>query len=489
MSFFKKDDRDRRKKLTDQDASSSSDHTLSEETAHNTVLSSSSKSSIDSAIPTNLIPAKPKKGILKTMSKFGQVNLTPKFNHKNDSTKKPAAQTHEIPKSIESSITTFSKRNSFIINESPPVSSQIIPGLKQIASYIMPENKLNDSVIEPYLNRSFLVPLRIIQTIDLEISKKFLEENIFESIQDTRNVPIIVKNMDFGFYSGDQLISLNYESVLGKSLNELRKLFAAWKAEKNPDDMVQVAVRTNPVYADLILDAFQKNMSQNYDKSRKKLFDQSNQIDHLDINQVWFVQPTGYLPAKIFAKVIHKNSNTSLESLCSAGAPEVVNFKIKFENGKIIEVGEDCLEKSNPVQFDFCNDLSKLRFINETSLIHCLRQRFVGLDSLYTLIGSYNMLALGAKQTDSNMINIVKNLKLSNLPPHIYSKSHFVYKSMLANRHDYSIVLTGHSNSGKSQNFRLVLDYLFKIGAVSNNSNFSGIFFLIYFPKMKNLIN
>ncbi|RNA32780.1 unconventional myosin-XVIIIa-like, partial [Brachionus plicatilis] len=473
MSFFKKDDKDRKKKHFDQDASSSSDQTLNEENAHNQILSSSSKSSIDSSHQTNIIPPKPKKGILKTMSKFGHVNLTPKLYHKSEVIKNPVAPAQQVPKSIESSINTFSKRNSFITNDSPPISSQIIPDLRPIASYIVPQNIPNDSVLEPYLNRSFLVPLRMIKTIKLKMSKKFTEKNNLESLSDTRNAPIIAKNMSLGFFPGDQLISVNYENVLGKSLKEVGKLFDDLSAEISPDEMVQVAVRTDPAYADLIMREFHKSMSLNNDKTRKNVFDQPGQIDHSDINQVWFVQPSGYLPAKIFAKVIHKNSNTSLESLGSSSAPEVVNFKIKFENGKIIEVSEDCLEKSNPVQFDYCNDLSKLRFINETSLIHCLRQRHVGLNSIYTLIGSYNMLALGAKNIDMNMIHIVKSLKQSNLPPHIYSQAQFVYKNMLANRHDYSIVLTGHSNSGKSQNSKLILDYLFKIAAASSSSNFT----------------
>ncbi|CAF0968514.1 unnamed protein product [Brachionus calyciflorus] len=476
MSFFKKDDKDRKKKTSENDVSSSSDQTLNpDESTLNPVLSSSSKSSIDSSIqPQIVLPPKPKKGILKTMSKFGHVNLTPKLYQKIDLIKNvaPPVQTPEEPKSIEASIPNFSKRNSVFLNENVINSAQILPDLKNIPIYIIPENVSNDSVLEPYLHRKVYVSVRSIPQI--KINTKHLENGQTES-EDSRNIPIIVDNLDLEFLPGDQLMFINEENILGRSLNEVKNILNDL-CQFNKEHLIKFTVRTRLDYSDFILKNFYLNLSQHSEKLRKKLSNDQispQPIDPLEINQVWYVQPNGYLSAKIFAKVIHKNSNTSLESLSGNNVTEVINFKIKLDNGKIIEVSEDCLEKSNPIQFDYCSDLTKLRFINETSLIHCIRQRFVSLNLNYTLIGNQNLLAIGANE-DKNMIRMIRNLKQLDLPPHVYSQTQLVYKNMLSNRQDQSIVLMGHSNSAKSVNTKLIMSYLFKIAGSSSASNFNG---------------
>ena len=487
MSFFKKDDKERKKKQMESDGSmTSSDHTLNTDSEHiqNPTLSSSSKSSLDSNNqPQIILPPKPKKGILKTMSKFGQVNLTPKMYHKIDLIKnvpiapQPPPPAAETPKSIESSIPTFSKRNSVFLNESLQISSQILPDLKSIPAYIIPENDQNDSILEPYLHRSVQIPIHALSQVNFSLSKRFVDEHQTESLNDLKNVPILVENVELKLYPGDQLMSLNDENILGKSFNEVKKTFSDSTSQMNSHDLIKFTVRTSLEYSDFILKEFHRSLSQHNERLRKKLSLEPNSpqpIDHSEISQVWLVSPNGYSSAKIFTKVIHKNSNTSLENLGSSNIPEIINFKVKLDNGKIIEVSEDSLEKSNPIQFDYCPDLSRLRFINETCLLHCLRQRYVTLNLNYTLIGNQNLLALGSNQ-DNKMAQMIKNLRQTDLPPHIYSQTQLVYKSMLANRQDQSIVLMGHSNSGKSSNLRLILSYLFKIAGSSTTAHFNGL--------------
>jgi myosin-18 len=63
-----------------------------------------------------------------------------------------------------------------------------------------------------------------------------------------------------------------------------------------------------------------------------------------------------------------------------------------------------------------------------------------------------------------------KGCRQEDMPPHIFSYAQSVYKTMLTSRQDQSILLQGHSGSGKSHNSKHILNYLFKI---SNNSNFT----------------
>ena len=64
-----------------------------------------------------------------------------------------------------------------------------------------------------------------------------------------------------------------------------------------------------------------------------------------------------------------------------------MKFKVRLDNGRLIEVNEENLEKANPPQYDYCEDLSQLRFINETSLLHVIRQRYMTPKLIYTYIG------------------------------------------------------------------------------------------------------
>ena len=50
--------------------------------------------------------------------------------------------------------------------------------------------------------------------------------------------------------------------------------------------------------------------------------------------------------------------------------------RVKLDcNDEVIEVDEDDVEKANPPSFDRVEDLAQLRYLNESSVLHTLRQR------------------------------------------------------------------------------------------------------------------
>ena len=55
----------------------------------------------------------------------------------------------------------------------------------------------------------------------------------------------------------------------------------------------------------------------------------------------------------------------------------VINqVRVKLDcNDEVIEVDEDDVEKANPPSFDRVEDLAQLRYLNESSVLHTLRQR------------------------------------------------------------------------------------------------------------------
>ena len=172
---------------------------------------------------------------------------------------------------------------------------------------------------------------------------------------------------------------------------------------------------------------------------------------------------------------------------------ESVKFKVRLENGNLIEVNEEDLEKINPSKYDFCEDLSQLQFINESSLIHTIRQRYeimklehsyIGSNSLLVLSPELDMKLIGLNELkapfyNDKIVSVFKGCKYDEMPPHIYSYAQSVYRNMLSTRQDQSIVLMGHSGSSKTTNAKYILNYLFKIASqVSTINNFNGRFLI-----------
>lgn len=175
-----------------------------------------------------------------------------------------------------------------------------------------------------------------------------------------------------------------------------------------------------------------------------------------------------------------------------------------MENGQLIEVGEEHLEKANPATApsDFAPDLAQLRYLNETSLIHTLLTRYHSLQLIHTRLGSHTLVVLKPTQTmidsphfrsslySDKMVSLVrmsssssssasasstsKKTSPNSPPPHIYSFVHTIYRRMLADRQDQSLVAMGHTAAGKTSNIKFALNYLFKVAA-PNSQNFTGL--------------
>jgi myosin heavy subunit len=215
-----------------------------------------------------------------------------------------------------------------------------------------------------------------------------------------------------------------------------------------------------------------------------------NQDDN-DMSNVWLLHANGYSQAKIFAKVIQKltastNTDTKDSESYGSGFGNQIRYKVRLENGSLIEVNEEYLEKANPSpQYDFCEDLSHLRFINESSLIHCLRQRYITLRLVHTRLNSQSLICMrpAGIRAESNdtyrhmysdkLVSMFKGCKQEDMPPHVYAYAQSVYRNMLTSRQDQSILMMGHSGSGKTQNVKHVLNYLFKVSN-SNSNIFTG---------------
>ncbi|KAL4224255.1 TRAFAC class myosin-kinesin ATPase superfamily [Mactra antiquata] len=178
----------------------------------------------------------------------------------------------------------------------------------------------------------------------------------------------------------------------------------------------------------------------------------------MDAERVWLVHKGGFASA----------SQLKGESY---GLPEG-RVKIKLDHGgEILDVDEDDVEKANAPQLDRAEDLCLLRYLNESSSLHTLRQRYGG-NLIHTYAGP-SLIIVNPMQPlqiySEKVIQMFKGCKQEDMPPHIFATAQIAYREMLNTRHDQSIVFMGRSGSGKTYNVRHILHYLtMSAGSVNN---------------------
>ncbi|XP_029441148.1 LOW QUALITY PROTEIN: myosin-10-like [Rhinatrema bivittatum] len=132
------------------------------------------------------------------------------------------------------------------------------------------------------------------------------------------------------------------------------------------------------------------------------------------------------------------------------------------ENGKRAVFSKDDVQKMNPPKFTKVEDMAELTCLNEASVLHNLKDRYYsGLIYTYSglfcvVINPYKNLPIYSEQ----IVEMYKGKKRHEMPPHIYAISEAAYRSMLQDREDQSILCTGESGAGKTENTKKVIQYL-----------------------------
>ncbi|XP_078286552.1 myosin-9 isoform X2 [Rhinoraja longicauda] len=132
------------------------------------------------------------------------------------------------------------------------------------------------------------------------------------------------------------------------------------------------------------------------------------------------------------------------------------------ENGKKVKLNKDDIQKMNPPKFSKVEDMAELTCLNEASVLHNLKERYYsGLIYTYSglfcvVINPYKNLPIYTEE----IVEMYKGKKRHELPPHIYAITDTAYRSMLQDREDQSILCTGESGAGKTENTKKVIQYL-----------------------------
>ncbi|XP_055837166.1 myosin heavy chain, non-muscle isoform X2 [Episyrphus balteatus] len=137
------------------------------------------------------------------------------------------------------------------------------------------------------------------------------------------------------------------------------------------------------------------------------------------------------------------------------------------ETGKRVMVLRDDIQKMNPPKFDKVEDMAELTCLNEASVLHNIKDRYYsGL--IYTYSGLFCVVVNPYKKLPiytEKIMERYKGIKRHEVPPHVFAITDTAYRSMLQDREDQSILCTGESGAGKTENTKKVIQYLAYVAA------------------------
>merc|ERR1719336_3022135 len=126
----------------------------------------------------------------------------------------------------------------------------------------------------------------------------------------------------------------------------------------------------------------------------------------------------------------------------------------------------------NPPKFEKCEDMANLTFLNDASVFHNLKTRFKA-KLIYTYSGLFCIVVNPYKRFPIYTGTVVKmylGKRRNEVPPHLWAITETAYRNMLQNTKDQSMLITGESGAGKTENTKKVIAYLAMVATSGKKS-------------------
>lgn len=265
------------------------------------------------------------------------------------------------------------------------------------------------------------------------------------------------KDLALGLVPGDRLVEINGQNVENKSRDEIVEMI------RQSGDSVRLKVQPIPELSELSRSWLRTGEGHRREPTDAKTEEQiAAEEAWYETEKVWLVHRDGFSLASQL-----KSEELSL--------PEG-KVRVKLDqDGAILDVDEDDVEKANAPSCDRLEDLASLVYLNESSVLHTLRQRY-GASLLHTYAGP-SLLVLSPRGAPAvyseKVMHMFKGCRREDMAPHIYAVAQTAYRAMLMSRQDQSIVLLGSSGSGKTTSSQHLVQYLATIAGTSGNKVFS----------------
>ncbi|XP_008294922.1 myosin heavy chain, fast skeletal muscle-like [Stegastes partitus] len=149
---------------------------------------------------------------------------------------------------------------------------------------------------------------------------------------------------------------------------------------------------------------------------------------------------------------------------------------VKTQSGQVVTVKDDEVFPMNPPKFDKIEDMAMMTHLNEAAVLYNLKERYAAW-MIYTYSGLFCVTVNPYKWLPVYNQEVVlgyRGKKRQEAPPHIFSISDNAYQSMLTDRENQSILITGESGAGKTVNTKRVIQYFATIAGSGDRKKDAG---------------
>ncbi|MCJ1473993.1 hypothetical protein MMC13_002649 [Lambiella insularis] len=150
---------------------------------------------------------------------------------------------------------------------------------------------------------------------------------------------------------------------------------------------------------------------------------------------------------------------------------------IQCDDGSQRQVDPENTDKVNPAKFDKADDMAELTHLNEASVVHNLHMRYQA-DLIYTYSGLF-LVTVNPYCTlpiySNEYIKMYKGRSREDTKPHIYAMADGAFRSLVEEGENQSILVTGESGAGKTENTKKVIQYLAAVATSDTPAGRSGV--------------
>nr|XP_055182094.1 unconventional myosin-XVIIIa isoform X1 [Nyctereutes procyonoides]XP_055182102.1 unconventional myosin-XVIIIa isoform X1 [Nyctereutes procyonoides] len=277
------------------------------------------------------------------------------------------------------------------------------------------------------------------------------------------------KDLALGLVPGDRLVEINGHNVESKSRDEIVEMI------RQSGDSVRLKVQPIPELSELSRswlpsgEGPRRELANLDPEATSPVHSQVKTEEQIAAEEAWYETEKVWL--------VHKDG-FSLGSQLKSEELSLPEGKVRVKldhDGAILDVDEDDVEKANAPSCDRLEDLASLVYLNESSVLHTLRQRY-GASLLHTYAGP-SLLVLSPRGAPAvyseKVMHMFKGCRREDMAPHIYAVAQTAYRAMLMSRQDQSVILLGSSGSGKTTSCQHLVQYLATIAGTSGNKVFS----------------
>ncbi|KAK3930628.1 Myosin heavy chain, muscle, partial [Frankliniella fusca] len=180
--------------------------------------------------------------------------------------------------------------------------------------------------------------------------------------------------------------------------------------------------------------------------------------------------PTPYLFVSLEQKRIDQTKPYDAKKACWVPdeADGFVQGEIKGTKGDLEKTfKKEQVGQVNPPKYEKCEDMSNLTYLNDASVLYNLKQRYYH-KLIYTYSGLFCVAINPYKRFPvytNRCAKLYRGKRRNEVPPHIFAISDGAYVNMLTNRENQSMLITGESGAGKTENTKKVIAYFATVGA------------------------